>query len=267
MAVYLPTEQLRPFIKTYRIIESQDELVNRVLPETSLAIAFRYKGQVNYITDYAADNFQITRNSSVIQSLPVAAISGLRTSVRLINYLKDTATIIIIFKEGGASAFFKDPLHELFGKSVTLDNFISVQKISIVEEQLAEANHNDQRIAIIEDFLLSLYNPKTDKLISNAIQKIYSTNGLIQMKTLADHSCSSQDAFEKRFRKFIGTSPKQFSSIVRMKSVISNPERQIQNFTETAFKAGYFDQSHFNKDFKRFTGLSPTDFFKSSTYW
>jgi len=46
---HIPTELLSPFFKTYLIIESQDELVNRVLPDTSLAIAFRYKGQVNYI--------------------------------------------------------------------------------------------------------------------------------------------------------------------------------------------------------------------------
>lgn len=44
----MPTELLRPFIQTYKIIESQDELVNRVLPNTSLAIAFRCKGRVNY---------------------------------------------------------------------------------------------------------------------------------------------------------------------------------------------------------------------------
>jgi len=37
--------------------------------------------------------------------------------------------------------------------------------------------------------------------------------------------------------------------------------------TETAFDAGYFDQPHFNKDFKLFTGQTPTDFLKSPIFW
>jgi len=175
MDVYIPTELLKPFIKGYRIIESQDELVNRVLPDTSLAIALRYKGQVNYLTD--------NKNSNV----PISAISGLRKSVRLINYSKDTATIIVLFKEAGATAFFKEPLHELFEESVSLDNFIQHRKISIIEEQLAEAQNNNQRIAIIEQFLLSILSGlKPDNLISAAIQKIYLTKGIIQIKELAN---------------------------------------------------------------------------------
>lgn len=252
---HIPTELLRPFVKTYRIIESQDELINRVLPDTSLTLAFRYKGQVNYLAD------------STIQHLPNTVISGLRTSARLINYLKDTATIIVLFKETGATAFFKEPLYELFTESVSLDNFISRQKISVVEDQLAEASNNSQRIAIIEHFLLSiLYNPKQDSLIANAIQKIHATKGIIKMKELAGGFYLSQDAFEKRFRKTIGTSPKQFSSIVRMKSII-NQKQSIRSLTDIAFDAGYFDQPHFNKDFKRFTGLTPTDFFNSPSLW
>ncbi len=76
---YIPTELLKPFIKTYRIIESQDELVNRVLPNTSFAIAFRFRGQISYIND---------TEKSV---LPVTTFSGLRKSLRLINYAPKTA--------------------------------------------------------------------------------------------------------------------------------------------------------------------------------
>lgn len=252
---HIPTELLRPFIKTYLIIESQKELVNRVLPDTSLAIAFKLKGQVNYITDNNAN------------ALPISAISGLRKSVRLINYLKDTSTIIILFKEAGATAFFKEPLHELFEESVSLDNFITQQKISIIEEQLAEAKNNNQRVAIIEAFLLSkLYDYNPDKLIINAIQKIHSTNGSVKIKELSETFYISHDAFEKRFRKIVGASPKQFASIIRMKSII-NQKKPSQSLTDTAFDAGYFDQPHFNKDFKLFTGQTPTVFFKSPSFW
>ena len=252
---HIPTESLRPFIKTYLIIESQEELVNRVLPDTSLAIAFRFKGQVNYIIENDAN------------ALPTSAISGLRKSVRFINYLTDTSTILILFKEAGATAFFKEPLHELFEESVSLDNFITEQKVSNIEEQLAEAKSNQRRVAIIEEFLLSkLYSHNTDKLIINAIQKIHSTNGIVKIKELTDIFYISQDAFEKRFRKTVGTSPKQFASIIRMKSII-NLKKPSENLADMIFDGEYFDQSHFNKDFKRFTGQTPTEFFKAPSFW
>lgn len=252
---HIPTTQLQPFIRTYKIIESQDEAVNRVLPDTSFALAFRYKGQVNYLT------------GSHLQQLPATLITGLRTSVRLINYLQNTATIIVQFREGGAAAFFREPLYELFGESVSLDNFISRQKISVIEEQLAEATDNPQRIIIIERFLLSVLNtPKQDPLISNAIRTIVAAKGMLKMKELAGSLYLSQDAFEKRFRKIVGSSPKQFSSIVRMKSITSQIQPS-QHLTDIALQAGYFDQPHFNKDFRKFTGLSPTDFFKAPPIW
>ncbi len=252
---YIPTEQLKPFIKAYKIIESRNGLVNRVLPNTSLAIAFRFKGQVNYIS---GNNLEI---------LPASTISGLRKSARLINYLEDTATIIVLFKEMGASSFLKEPLHELFEESVSFDNFTSRHQLSMIEEQLMEAQTNNQRIAIVEKFLLSrLYNIHPDELVDAALKKIYFSNGIVKIKNLADSLYISQDAFEKRFRKIIGTSPKQFSSIIKMRSIIDS-KPQGKTLTHIAFNAGYFDQPHFNKDFKLFTGQTPTDFFKSPSFW
>lgn len=252
---FLPTAPLNPFIKSYLIIESQEELVNKVLPGTSLVVAFRFRGHTNYISDQVKD------------ALPISTISGLRRTVRLINYLKDSSTILVIFKEGGATAFFKEPLHELFEESVSLDNLITASQTSAIEERLAEAKTNGQRVAIIDTFLMSkLSYPKSDNLILNAIRQIQTANGVIKIKSLAENFYLSHDAFEKRFRKMVGTSPKQFSNIVRMKSIITQKQLS-QNFTDMAFVGGYFDQPHFNKDFKLFTGQTPTDFFKSPTFW
>ncbi|MEN2414295.1 helix-turn-helix transcriptional regulator [Flavobacterium mesophilum] len=252
---FSPTESLKPFIKTYRIIESQDELVNRVLPGTSLTIAFRCKGEVNYIKENYPDK------------LSVSTISGIRKSVRLIHYSKNTTTLIILFKETGATAFFKEPLHELFEESVPLDNFIPQQKINPIEELLAETKNHNQKIAIIEQFLLSkLYNYKPDKLISAAISLIQSKKGNVKIKELADTLFISQDAFEKRFRKTVGSSPKQFCSVIRMKAIIDQ-KQQNKNLIDLAIDAGYFDQPHFNKDFKLFTGQTPGEFFNFPSFW
>lgn len=252
---HIPEARLRPFVKAYIIIESRHELINRVLPSTSLAIAFRFKGQVNYITD------------NVTKPLPASVITGLRKSVRLINYLPETSTIIVLFKETGATTFFKIPIHKLFEDSVSLDNLVDKQTILNIEEQLAEAKNNHHRIAILEAFLLSrLRNDRIDQLASHAIQRIHSANGIVKIKKLVEDFHISQDVFEKRFRRAVGASPKQYASIIRMNSIIKLKTND-QNLTDVAFSGEYFDQPHFNKEFKRFTGQTPTEFFEASSFW
>lgn len=251
---FIPTDILKPFIKTYRIIESEETIENRVLPNTSIAVAFRLKGQTHYNT------------GAEKTGLPATAFSGLRKSVRLINYSKNTATLIVLFKDCGASVFFKEPLHELFEHSISLDNIINAGEIKIVEERLSEAENNLERIAIVEQFLLKRMNRyKTDNLILEAVTKINSAKGFVKIKELADALYISNDAFEKRFRKAVGSSPKQFASIVRISSVVH--QKSYGRLSDIAFDAGYYDQSHFIKDFKLFTGQTPSVFFSLPSFW
>jgi AraC-like DNA-binding protein len=125
-----------------------------------------------------------------------------------------------------------------------------------------------QRIEIIEKYLITrYYDYKPDKLVYAAIEKINACNGLLGIKDLTNSLYISQDAFEKRFRKMVGTTPKQFSSIVKMKAIIRRNPTPL-SFLDLALENGYYDQPHFNRDFKLFTGQTPTDFFKkSASYW
>ena len=83
-------------------------------------------------------------------------------------------------------------------------------------------------------------------IISAAVQKIHTAKGILKIRELCESFYISQDAFEKRFRRVVGTSPKHFASTVRMEYVV-NSGRQQQRLTKIAFGAGYFDQTHFNK--------------------
>lgn len=119
---------------------------------------------------------------------------------------------------------------------------------------------------ITTGYMLKLNKPKPDFLVLEAIQKIQFHRGDIRIKKLIADLHISRDSFEKRFRRLAGTSSKQFSSIVRLRSVIEN-HSQGETLTDTALTAGYLDQAHFIKDFKTFTGPTPQNFFKSSAYW
>ncbi|HEY9197651.1 MAG TPA: helix-turn-helix transcriptional regulator [Mucilaginibacter sp.] len=251
----IPSAALKPYIRNYLVIESPEGLANRVLPDTSLVMAFRFKGAISYTADGKESD------------LPLSVISGLRNTARVINYTQNSGAVLVIFKAAATPAFFKISAHELFNDSIPLDTLFNRQKLVQTEERLAAAVNNEQRIAAIEELLLAqLTNLTPDQLILSAVQKISLNQGCTRIRDLASSLYISQDAFEKRFRKATGASPKQYSSIIRMRSLLGNG-KQTLNLNELAFTAGYFDQPHFNKDFRLFTGLTPTDFYKAPVFW
>ena len=248
---YTPVAVLEPFIRSLMIIESELALQNEVLPDTSLVMAFRLKGSV-VASDYG--------------TLPGAVMAGLRKTSRSLSYAGNTANLLVVFREDGAAAFFKAPLHELFGASVALDNFIDRQQLSDISEQLMEAPDHSTAIHIMQQFLLKLWRQSSpDLLIHSAIEQIRHMNGNIRIKALLTSLHISQDAFEKRFRRITGATPKQFASIVRLRTLISGSNDTT--LTEAAYDAGYFDQAHFIKDFKAFTGKTPREFYRVRNFW
>lgn len=252
---YLPCPILSPYIKEYIIIESIEGTINKTLPDTAIVMAFRFKGTVDY------------KQADSSGPLPKMVISGLRKSPRTFTYHEQTANLLVKFKEGGATAFFKEPLHELFSISQSLDGMVKMSILNDIEEQLAEDIDDNQRIRAVERFLISRLNQvKPDLLVQKAIQNIQLVKGNIRINELMNNLPLSRDAFEKRFRKSTGTTPKQYASIVKLNNLINDLNPQ-SNLLDAAYTSGYFDQSHFIKDFKIFKAELPHDFIKLPRKW
>jgi AraC-like DNA-binding protein len=252
---YIPIDRLKSYVKNFIIIESETGTNNHIIPDTSIVMAFRFKGSVT-ITEQGRQHI-----------VPDSALTGLRNAPRTIRYAPNSATLLVTFNESAAASFFREPLNELFGTTQSLDNFIKREKLRDIHEQLSEAKNNLERITIVEKFLIAqLKITEENLLILHAIQKIKASGGRLRIRELAASLYISQDPFEKKFRKAVGTSPKQFSNIVRLRSLIDNYAEQ-ESFTGMAYSAGYFDQAHFIKDFKSFTGHTPLQYFAAPPKW
>jgi AraC-like DNA-binding protein len=249
LETFLPTERLRPFIKCYTIVDCSTTVVNSLLPGTSLIMGVRYKGETRYVTETE-------------KLLPFAVVAGLRKSVQQMKDDSGTGNLLVFFKPGRAPAFFKEPIYDTYGEVLALNEFSNFRNLNELEDKLGSAKSNQERIQVVEQFLISrLCSHKPDPLIANAVQHIKMYKGSIKIRELASHLCISLDAFEKRFRRELGASPKQFCHIVRMNAIIDGMHHKI--LVQNAFEAGYYDQAHFTKDFKVFTGKTPAEFLKT----
>jgi AraC-like DNA-binding protein len=248
---FLPAIALQPYIREFILIETDEVTDSTVIPDTALIMSIQYAGAV----------------MKQQQLLPNTVISGLRRSVRHFVYTAKTANFLIVFKEGGLSAFSRTPANEFFDQTVSADNLFRPKELDPLLERLAEAATDKERVVEAEAFLQShLVTEKQDALIGNAIQLIRQHQGIIRIRHLASTLHLSQDSFEKRFRTLVGSTPKQYASIIRLRSLIQNYPNYL-SLTEASYEAGYFDQSHFIKDFRNFTGRPPKEFFQSSVYW
>jgi len=245
---YLPTEQLKPYVKYFVVSENDVEKEYKVFPSSGLVIGFQYKGQLASIRDNA------------LIKLTSSGITGISDTYKIFKNSADIGTVLVYFTEIGFSHFASHPVNELFNLSLSLDNVLNKNKISEVEEKLFSATNDKQRLKIVEQFLLSqLKHIQTDKLISEAVKLIYQYKGNIRIKALNEKLFISQSPFEKRFRKVVGTTPKKFASIIRFNSILNNLNEE-KSAIEICYENNFFDHAHFIKDFKQFTGDTPERF-------
>lgn len=245
---HLPTDPLKPYIKYFVVSENTLENEYKVFPSSGLVIGFQYKGQLATIKDN-------TENK-----LTTAGITGVADGYKIFKNSADIGTILVYFTEIGFTHFASHPANELFNLSLSLDAIFDKNSVAEVEEKLTIATSDKNRINVVEQFLASqLKDIQTDKLIVEAVKLIYQTNGTIRIKELNQKLFISQSPFEKRFRKVVGTTAKKFASIVRFNTVLDNLNK-TKTLTEICYENNFFDQAHFIKDFKQFTGDTPENF-------
>jgi len=246
---YIPCDILKPFVKSFAVQETTTESTYKILPDTSLVIGFQYRGRLS----------RLQNNTET--PLSISGVSGLADHSRIFKNSPDIGTVLIFFKEAGAIQFFRQPLHELFRESVSLDNFMLRSELLCLEEQLTEAKTDIQRITVVEHFLINrMTNTEPDKLVLAALALIHKNKGNIRIKELTEQLFISQSPLEKRFRQAVGASPKKFASIVRLKNIIQHYD-SANSLAALGYETGFYDQAHFIKEFKAFTGETPEKFF------
>jgi AraC-like DNA-binding protein len=78
---------------------------------------------------------------------------------------------------------------------------------------------------------------------------------------LRDQLGISQSHLLTQFNRMVGISPKALARLYRLKHILRTIDpTQPVDWTQIAHQSGYYDQAHFNKDFREFTGHSPTNY-------
>lgn len=95
---------------------------------------------------------------------------------------------------------------------------------------------------------------------------LLSTKGSKSINTILKDNLSKRRQLERKFLKQVGMSPKQLSKVIRLQTALKLLlNQQSERLTDIAYESEYYDQAHFIKDFKDFTGTTPNQFLENDT--
>ena len=153
------------------------------------------------------------------------------------------------------------PLIDLYGQNVAIDALNDPQ-LAELEKRLSDTTDPKMCVFFIERFLekrlyqLEAYNLKR---INAVMQSIYRGQQNIDM--LAQTACLGYKQFKRIFAEYVGANPKDYLRVVRFQKALHTLQLQPDiSLTHLAYDCGFYDQAHFIKEFKRFSGYTPTEY-------
>lgn len=242
-----PAAALRPLVKRIAVVESVAAHDDVHLPDTGLVAAFGFRGECRLYGGAPA---------------PRAAITGLWDTARGHAHSRDHAVVIVAFTPLGAAAWLREPLDAFANATGDLDAVLGrAAGLDALHARLVDAPDHAQRMHLVEAMLLAgIGGTRPDPQTAAAVAAIERAHGNVRIEPLARELGLSQSALERRFRRHVGAPPRRFASLVRLRHVL-RLHAAGADLTTVAHAAGYCDQSHFNKDFRRITGSAPGAYF------
>jgi AraC-like DNA-binding protein len=246
---------LRNFIKHYCFMEtdvSEGNIVERVIPTENVQLMFHYRNP-----------FVVFHGNNIPSKQPRTIISGLSNTYSDVSTVGEAGVVFVHFLPAGACHFFRFPLSEIENQSLDLSDIFNAE-IKQVEEMLFHAKTMQEKVRVIEDFLMRKYSPilKHDQLlIGKGIQLIKQNRGQMTAIRLCEKLSVTPKSLERKFSNHLGKTPKQYIKLIRFQETLNDFSMHKNiHLTEYAYRNGYFDQSHFIHDFKTYSGYTPKEF-------
>jgi AraC-like DNA-binding protein len=158
------------------------------------------------------------------------------------------------------------PLDELRGRIVDLCDLLGADGRRLVE-QLREARTWHRRFTILDGLLLDRLEdgPRPAPEVARVWQRLVATSGAGRIRRLADDVGWSHKHLITKFKQQVGLSPKTAARLVRFDGVMRSLDRpEPPGWERIAAEAGYADQAHLVREFRTFTGVTPTAFVTGS---
>ncbi|MEQ9102214.1 MAG: helix-turn-helix domain-containing protein [Imperialibacter sp.] len=252
---FQPHPDLASLIGCYWTLEvpaAAETQKQRIVPDGCIEMAFILGDDIKRYT--TGDDF-------ILQ--PRAMVLGQTIEPFYIEPTGHVDTFAVRFYPYGFSNFITTPIKALANKETPLASLFGERPAKELAQKIVEAADSAERIAIVESFLFDKLNNKAtiDSIVKTTIDALLSTKGSAAINTILKEDLSKRRQLERKFLKQIGISPKQLGKVIRLQTALKMLlSEEAENLTSIAYESEYYDQAHFIKDFREFTGTNPGEF-------
>ncbi|AXT51085.1 AraC family transcriptional regulator [Aquimarina sp. BL5] len=253
--IFEPQPNLAEWVKCYWTLESSFEntpLKNTIIPDGTMKLIFHY-----------GDTYKHHPEGKESIILPKCFLIGQLTRPYVVEPLGVTGSFVVRFQPNGFLPFANISIKEIQNTAVPLDKLFGKDGGEIGEKILT-ADATSKRIELIETFLLNrlIDRKNIDNIVKSTVEIILNGNGQFSVNELSKQNNINRRQLTRKFSSTIGLSPKQLSKTVRIQNTLKTLlNKEVTSLTDLAYENEYFDQAHFIKDFKEFTGLTPKEFY------
>jgi len=247
---------LAPVVKCIWSQESDGPILDasreRILPDSCVELVIHFRDP--FRTHFAD-------GTSALQ--PQGFVVGQMKRFLEIEPAGQMGLIAIRFYARGAYLFFQRPPSEVAAGIVDLED-IWKDRASELTERIALAIDMAARVRLIEEMLLALlsHNGHHDRTVDRCLQLIETNCGQLNVARLAADLGVSNRQLTRRFQHTVGLSLKEYARVSRfLHALRCLSGHQHRSLTETALACGYFDQAHFNHEFREMAGMAPGELF------
>ncbi len=252
---FQPNPILQSLISCYWTLEvpaDPNTKKQRIIPDGTIEMAFILGDDIKRYT---------SENEFIIQ--PRAMVLGQTIAPFYIEPTGYVNTFAIRFYPYGFGNFVDIPIKNLANKETPIEFLFGEKTANELEQKIIQATNSIERMEIIENFLLDKLNDKNtiDNIVKTTIDALLATNGSASISTILKEDLSKRRQLERKFIRQIGVSPKQLGKVIRLQTALKMLlNKKSEKLTDIAYESEYFDQAHFIKDFKEFTGINPKEF-------
>lgn len=255
---YFPCEALQDIVEFYwhSKCDLNESLVQEMYTPTFQALSFNLSGWhediVSETTDLCMDKASYIIGQPLSKRVSVSNPNG-------INILGVKFTSLGLYLLTGID------MKHISDKIIDAAEIWNAE-ISLLHEEMLSKKTTYKQIAAIEHFLIGKRKQhcKDERiaLLNHTLHQM-EHNNIFSVTHLRENNFISKKTFERYFQNYIGVSPKQYANICRFNNVRTYLDGlgTEADWNGIAFDFGYYDQSHLIREFKRYAGKTPSEYF------
>jgi methylphosphotriester-DNA--protein-cysteine methyltransferase len=193
-----------------------------------------------------------------------AWFSGLHERSLVIESLEGTHLVSARLTPAGGAAIFGTDAAAAANAVIDLEEFLGAEGESLAQA-VKSAAEPAERFQILEAFLVQRHAAMRSPppFVLEAAARIEHAHGNLRVASLHESSGVSRKHLAVSFPKHIGVTTKAYSGICRFTWTLEQLRSTSSvDWSHLAFAAGYSDQSHLVRDFRRVGAESPTTYLR-----